>query len=151
LTKWLVLTGAIIPAEVALAIGLIDRVAAHEDLDAAAAELIRSGSPTSLPAPPPTSHQSLAAFFDANDVETIRLGRAATSGEPRLEGAMRAVGARAPVALRLAADLIDQGLTVPLDAGLEMEIAHLAEIFSTADALAGLSSIGKSRPVFEGR
>jgi hypothetical protein len=32
-----------------------------------------------------------------------------------------------------------------------MERAHLKEIFSTGDALRGLSSVGKSRPTFEGR
>ena len=31
-----------------------------------------------------------------------------------------------------------------------MELSHLHEIFSTRDALTGLLSIGKSRPIFEG-
>jgi serine/threonine protein kinase HipA of HipAB toxin-antitoxin module len=50
------------------------------------------------------------------------------------------------------ATLIDQGAAVSLEEGLRMELAHLTEIFSTKDALAGLLSVGgKSRPPFEGR
>jgi hypothetical protein len=52
----------------------------------------------------------------------------------------------------VAATLIDQGAAVSLEEGLRMELAHLTEIFSTKDALAGLLSVGgKSRPSFEGR
>src|SRR6476646_474201 len=40
LTKWLVFTGQVIGADEALAIGLIDAIAAHEDVDAAIATLI---------------------------------------------------------------------------------------------------------------
>jgi len=135
-----------------LAIGLIDRVVPHEELDVAAAGLITSGPVRARQAAPvPPSHASLAAFFGANDVERIRLGQAETNGDDRLVAAMKAVGTKAPIALRLAATLVDEGATVPLADGLRMELAHLREVFATKDALTGLSSIGRSRPVFEGR
>ena len=54
------------------------------------------------------------------------------------------------MALRFAASLVDAGARVPLEDGLRMEVSHVREIFSTKDALTGLLSIGKSRPVFEG-
>jgi len=63
---------------------------------------------------------------------------------------MASVSTKAPVALKLAASLIDEGARVPLEQGLRMELAHLERIFSTADALTGLLSIGKSRPQFAG-
>jgi enoyl-CoA hydratase/3-hydroxyacyl-CoA dehydrogenase len=152
LTKWLVETGQVISAGEALAIGLIDRVVPHEELDVAAAGLIASGPVRARQAAPvPPSHASLAAFFGANDVERIRLGQAETNGDDRLVAAMKAVGTKAPIALRLAATLVDEGATVPLADGLRMELAHLREVFATKDALTGLSSIGRSRPVFEGR
>jgi len=152
LTKWLVETGQVISAGEALAIGLIDRVVPHEELDVAAAGLITSGPVRARQAAPvPPSHASLAAFFDANDVERIRLGQAETNGDDGLLAAMKAVGTKAPIALRLAATLVDEGATVPLADGLRMELAHLREVFATKDALTGLSSIGRSRPVFEGR
>jgi enoyl-CoA hydratase/carnithine racemase len=63
---------------------------------------------------------------------------------------MKAVRTKAPTALRIAAALVDEGFRMPLQEGLRMELAHLHEIFGTKDALTGLLSIGKSRPVFEG-
>jgi enoyl-CoA hydratase/3-hydroxyacyl-CoA dehydrogenase len=151
LTKWLIFTGQIISAEEALAIGLIDAVAPREELDAAVAKFL-AGPPAveRRPGPIPASHQTLAAFFDANDVETIRTKGAATGGDEALERAMAAVASKAPVALRLAASLIDDGARVSLAEGLRMEVANVEKVFSTADALTGLLSIGKSRPEFAG-
>jgi enoyl-CoA hydratase/carnithine racemase len=124
----------------------------HEAIDAATAELVGAGKvsgrrPHTLPA----SHVHLAGFFDSHDVEQIRIGQADTRGDDQLSAAMKAVGTKAPVAVRLAATLIDQGAAVSLEDGLRMELGHLTEIFSTKDALAGLLSVGKSRAVFEGR
>jgi enoyl-CoA hydratase/3-hydroxyacyl-CoA dehydrogenase len=151
LTKWLIFTGQIVSAEEALAIGLIDAVAPREELDAAVARFA-SGPPAAerRPAPLPVAYQKLAAFFDATDVEAIRTGRAVTGGDPLLERAAAAVATKAPVALRIAASLIEKGARVSLEEGLRMEVAQVEEIFSTADALTGLLSIGKSRPEFAG-
>jgi enoyl-CoA hydratase/3-hydroxyacyl-CoA dehydrogenase len=152
LAKWLVLTGSIVPAEEAAAIGLIDRVVPYEDLDAATGALIESGAGGDRrPRTVPTSHLPLAAFFDSNDVEEIRTGRADAHGDERLAAAMKAVSTKAPIAVRLAARLIDEGAAAPLEEGLRMELAHLHEVFRSKDALAGLMSVGRSRPVFEGR
>jgi enoyl-CoA hydratase/3-hydroxyacyl-CoA dehydrogenase len=153
LAKWLVLTGQLVSAEEALAIGLIDRVVPHEAVDAATVELIGAGVVSGRrPHPVPASHEELARFFDSHDVEQILAGLADTRGDDQLAAAMKAVGTKAPVAVRVAATLIDQGAAVSLEDGLRMELAHLTEIFSTKDALAGLLSVGgKSRPPFEGR
>jgi enoyl-CoA hydratase/3-hydroxyacyl-CoA dehydrogenase len=151
LTKWLVLTGQIITAEEALAIGLIDAVSPLDEIDGAVRTMLAGGPAVERsPGPPPPSYQALAEFFDANDVESIRLGRPDTLGDERLAKAMKAVGTKAPIALRLAAELIDRGARVSIEEGLQMELAHLKEIFSTKDALTGLLSIGKGRPEFKG-
>ena len=44
----------------------------------------------------------------------------------------------------------DRGDAADIMDGLRMELSHLREIFATKDALAGLLSIGKAQPVFEG-
>src|SRR5499427_4813327 len=151
LAKWLVLTGQMISADEALAIGLIDGVAPREELDATVAKFA-AGRPAieRRPGLLPVAYQKIAAFFDANDVEAIRTGRAATAGDEALERAAAAVATKAPIALRIAASLIDSGARVPLEEGLRMEVAQVETIFSTGDALTGLLSIGKSRPVFVG-
>jgi enoyl-CoA hydratase / 3-hydroxyacyl-CoA dehydrogenase len=151
LTKWLLFTGQIISAEEALAIGLIDAVAPREELDAAVARFA-AGPPAIERRPTEATgpYQKLAAFFDANDVESIRTGRAPTGGDQTLERAAAAVATKAPVALRIAEALINDGARVSLEEGLRMEVANVERIFSTADALTGLLSIGKSRPQFAG-
>jgi enoyl-CoA hydratase/carnithine racemase len=60
------------------------------------------------------------------------------------------VAAKAPRALRLAANLIDRALGLPIDDGLALEFSHLHEIFATRDAYEGLSSLGRKAPVFTG-
>ena len=151
LTKWLVFTGQIISAADALAIGLIDAVASREELDDAVRSLLAGGpSVERRPGEPPAAYRKLAAFFDDNDVETIRLGQAHTGGDEQLDKAMKAVGTKAPIALKIAAALIENGARVSLEEGLRMELSHLVEIFATKDALTGLLSIGKARPAFEG-
>jgi enoyl-CoA hydratase/3-hydroxyacyl-CoA dehydrogenase len=151
LAKWLICTGQIISAEQALAIGLIDAVAPRDELDATVAKFA-AGPPAAerRPGPPPPAYQALATFFDAHDVETIRTGRAPTGDDAALERAMASVSMKAPIALKLAASLIDEGVRVPLEEGLQKELAHLERVFSTSDALAGLLSIGKQRPEFRG-
>ena len=139
LAKWLVLTGESVTAEQALAIGLIDRVVPYEDLDAAIRECIARGAVTSrVPPPVPDAYRDIASRFESGDVESLR------SSEKRL-------GYKAPVALRLASDLIDRAPGLAIEQGIALELSHLEEIFSTMDAYEGLSSLGKRRPVFKGQ
>jgi enoyl-CoA hydratase/3-hydroxyacyl-CoA dehydrogenase len=59
---------------------------------------------------------------------------------------------KAPVALRLAEQVMDRGLNMPLAAGIDEEFSHLADVFATQDAMTGLKSVGATaRPLFVGR
>jgi len=137
LAKWLVLTGETVTAEQAAAIGLVDRVAEYDDLDAAIRECVGKGPVTSrVPPPVPDAFRSIASRFERS-LDSVR------ASEKRL-------GYKAPIALRLASELIDGGEGRPIEQGIAMEMSHLEEIFSTADAYEGLSSLGKRRPVFKG-
>jgi enoyl-CoA hydratase / 3-hydroxyacyl-CoA dehydrogenase len=150
LAKWLILSGQTIDAAEAHAIGLVDRVVPYEGIDAAIAEIVASGRPVDQSRRRSTTHQPIADFFDRTDVETLRTGGAATDADPRLAKAVKRIGTKAPIALRLAAELIDRGAPLPIDEGLRLELSHLREIFSTRDAYEGLSSLGKRPPVFRG-
>jgi enoyl-CoA hydratase/3-hydroxyacyl-CoA dehydrogenase len=151
LAKWLVFSGQIIGAEEALAIGLIDRVVPYERLDTAIAEMIAEGPvATRSPRPVPETHQALAMFFDRHDPDALWNGSATLPDDPRLVKAVTRVTSKAPIALRIAADLIDRGALLPLEEGLRLELSRLREIFSTKDAYEGLSTIGKRPPSFTG-
>jgi enoyl-CoA hydratase/3-hydroxyacyl-CoA dehydrogenase len=151
LARWLVFTGQTLGAEEAKAIGFLDRVVPHEELDAAVRGAIEAGIPAQRTRPAPgAKHAALERFF-SSDVEALRAGKADTGGDDALAKAMKRVGFKAPVALRLSAKLIDEGAKLPLDEGLALELAHLHEIFRTKDAYEGLSTLGKRAPVFEGR
>jgi enoyl-CoA hydratase/3-hydroxyacyl-CoA dehydrogenase len=150
LAKWLVLSGQTLGADEALAIGLIDKVVPYEQLDAAITDTIAAGRPTVARRGIPGTHQALAEFFDRHGVAALLAGTAAPGDDPRVAKAVKRIGAKAPVALRLAAQLIDLGSTKSIDDGLELELSHLEEIFATKDAYEGLSSLGKRSPVFTG-
>jgi enoyl-CoA hydratase/3-hydroxyacyl-CoA dehydrogenase len=139
LAKWLVLSGETVTAEQALAIGLIDRVVPYEDLDAAIRECVAKGPVLERrPHVVPDTFRDVAARYESAALESLR------ASEKRL-------GYKAPVALRIASDLIDRGEGKAIEQGIAMELSHLDEIFATADAYEGLSSLGKRRPVFRGQ
>ena len=95
LARWLVLSGDTVTADQAVAIGLIDRVVPHEQLDAAIRECVARGPVTSrAPHAVPAAFAAVATRYEA-DVESLR------ASEKR-------VGYKAPLALRAAADLIDR-------------------------------------------
>jgi enoyl-CoA hydratase / 3-hydroxyacyl-CoA dehydrogenase len=151
LTRWLVFTGQTLGAEEAAAIGFIDKVVPHEELDAACRAAIAEGIKPKARPPLSAKHAALESFFSSNDAETLRLGKADTKGDENLGKAMKRVGFKAPIALRLAGKLIESGASGSLEDGLAMELSHLEEIFTTKDAHEGLSTLGKKAPVFEGR
>ncbi len=51
----------------------------------------------------------------------------------------------APIALSMASDLIDVTATTTLAEGLDIELSKLTDIFSTRDALEGLSALIEGR------
>jgi enoyl-CoA hydratase/3-hydroxyacyl-CoA dehydrogenase len=89
--------------------------------------------------------------FDRNDPEALRGGAVSVDTDARVAKAIRRVASKAPVALRIAGDLIDRGADLPIDQGLRLELSHVREVFSTRDAYEGLSSLGRKPPVFEGK
>jgi enoyl-CoA hydratase/3-hydroxyacyl-CoA dehydrogenase len=151
LTRWLVFTGQTLSADEAAAIGFIDKVVPHDELDAACRSAIAEGIKPRTRLELDAKHRSLEAFFAENDAETLRLGKADARGDEVLAKAMKRVSFKAPIALRLAGKLIESGAPLALEDGLAMELGHLKEIFGTKDAYEGLSTLGKKAPAFEGR
>ena len=68
---------------------------------------------------------------------------------PACWGAAR-VRANAPVALRLAEWLIDEGQKLPAAEANQLVLDRLPELFATRDAYEGLSAAGKRQAMFRG-
>lgn len=154
LAKWLVFTGKTLSATDAARIGLVDQVVPEEQLEAAARQAALSPLPSESLVTLPTEFAAIARFFADNRADALRSGTANTQGDPALERIVRQVASKAPIALRVAEKLIEQGSQRTLDEGLQMEVDDLVAIYSTQDAYRGLSSRVQrqiSQPVFEGQ
>jgi enoyl-CoA hydratase/3-hydroxyacyl-CoA dehydrogenase len=151
LTRWLVLTGSSLDAATAAAIGLVDEVVPAEKLSARIRELHDGASRRARPSDGlPAELEALSRFFADADVEELLSG--AAQGPPgRAAKEASKVRHKAPIATRIADRLIREGASRKLREGLDMELAHLDEIFATQDAYEGLSSLGVKRPEFHGR
>jgi enoyl-CoA hydratase / 3-hydroxyacyl-CoA dehydrogenase len=155
LAKYLIFTGRIIPAEVALSMGLVDYVFTPEEIEDKIRTLIseeklvpNKGKETEDLTP---EFRQIKELFADENIEAWLSNKYLANDDPLVAKTAKIISSKAPIALRLANEIIDSGYAMPLSEGVKQELAHLNEIFSTADALTGLTSVGKARPAFEGR
>ncbi|MBW1721865.1 MAG: enoyl-CoA hydratase/isomerase family protein [Deltaproteobacteria bacterium] len=155
LAKYLVFTGRIISAEEAHAIGLVDYLFSPEEIE----EKIKSGISDGTLVPNkgrkeeelPEEWRKIKALFSDDNIPGLLDGKFAESDDPLAAKTAKILSTKAPIALRLANQIMDEGYGKPLAEATRLELDHLKEIFSTKDALTGLTSVGKGRPVFEGK
>ncbi|MGE4158972.1 MAG: enoyl-CoA hydratase/isomerase family protein, partial [Planctomycetota bacterium] len=154
LAKWLVYSGDMVDAKTALELGLVQRVVEVSDIEKVIAEAAKNPASFRKPAKAPEVPAKFAAtakLFEATKAEAFLKGAAAAAGaDEKLAKVASRVARKAPVALKLAEKLIEEGSKVSLDEGLRMELSHLNQIFSTKDAYEGLSTLGKKKPEWVG-
>ncbi|HJX35167.1 MAG TPA: 3-hydroxyacyl-CoA dehydrogenase NAD-binding domain-containing protein, partial [Desulfatiglandales bacterium] len=154
LAKYLIFTGRIIPAQDALNIGIVDYVFPDEQID----EMIISFAKEGRLVPDkgkdtdklPPEWQKIKALFADRNMDAWLSSKYLNSNDPLEAKTARIIAEKAPIALRLANRIIDVGYKKSLKAGMKDELKHLHEIFSTKDALTGLSNVGK-KVQFEGK
>lgn len=148
LAKWMTYTGAIVPAEHAARFGLVDALACGAITPAEAwAALDQPAAPEPLE----PRYRELAELFTRYGVDALLNPALPMPSEAQCVRAVVQMRAAAPRALQLAEAAIDRGTALPLEAGLDEEYVLQREVFATADALAGLKALGKSKPTFTGR
>lgn len=130
--KQLIATGQFINAQQAYAYGLVDRVIEplYDWRELAVVSLGKAQAGRTEE----TAEEAAFAAFDG-DLKHPLLSR--EGYEKQAKGLSR----KAPLALKIAMDLIDQGMKLDLQAGLQLELDGLNAIFATQDAESGLSSI----------
>ncbi len=152
LAKYYTFTGAPINMADAKALGIVDEVVEPAAVEAAVKALVQRGKTEKYrPGQIPEHLKPLAAACNPENVQRLLAGQP-PEGVPEDLAAklVKIVGYKAPIALKLASEIIDAQQGKPIPEAVEIELGHLPEIFSTADALEGLSSLGRKRPAFKG-
>lgn len=142
LAKMLIATGRFVKAEQALAFGLVDAVI-EPVFDWKELDEFSIGQPQPGKLGASETEQAFSEFDGIVDDELFK--------NIAFEGYEKQLRVKAPIALKMAMSLVDDGEKLDLTDALELELRGLKQIFSTKDAQAGLSSImtGK-RPEFTG-
>ncbi len=153
LTKYLVLTGKIVGGKTLVDIGLADYFVPSAEVDdkirelASAEEVVTKFNRTQPVLTGPLA-DAADLFQDPHALENLLSGRA--TGELAAKVG-KTLSRKAPVALKFANRLIDEGLNLDLNQALATELINLETIFGTEDALEGLSKVGRGRPEYKGR
>ncbi len=142
LAKMLIATGKFVKAEQAMAFGLVDAVI-DPVFDWKELDEFSIGQPQ--PGKRKASDPELA-FADFDGVVNDELFK-----KSAFAGYEKQLRTKAPIALKTAMTLVDEGDKLDLPDALELEVKGLKQIFSTKDSHAGLSSIlTAKRPEFTG-
>ncbi len=154
LAKYLIFTGKILDAKSAASIGLVEYIVPQNEIDSKISELITTEKLLKKSMKKeidlPENFQKIRDYFSDSNIESFLSGK----GDLNELGLKisKTISYKAPLAIKLANKIIDEGSRLNLTEGLELELSHLLEIFSTKDALEGLNSVVKrQRPVFKGK
>jgi enoyl-CoA hydratase/3-hydroxyacyl-CoA dehydrogenase len=153
LAKYLIFTGEIISAKQANEMGLAE-YASISTLNTVIKEI------TTVPNPKarliktimiPAQIEKIKSLFADDKISWLLSGNLAKSADALEAQIGKKISYKAPLALKLVNNIIDEGLKISLDEGIQIELKHLTEIFSSKDAYEGLTSIlQKRRPIYKG-
>jgi len=153
--RWAVLAGNFMDAKTANALGILTHLVEPAEVSGVVDQIAAEGKPANkYPGCPRESGHPVATFASAfyNDENMAGLLNGSCpdgfDAEDRNVGRqLKSLGRVAPIALRMANELLDGAVQTAddLDAGLALELANLEDIFSTADALEGLSALIEGR------
>jgi len=152
LAKYYTFTGTTITAKDAFDLGIVTKLVEPSEAESVIKALISEGKPDKYRSRKlPDNFKALAQICTPGNVEKLLSGKTPDSVPADL-GAKTAkiMGYKAPLALKVANEIIDRQVGKAIPDAVEIELGRLAEIFSTADALEGLSSLGRKRPEFKG-
>ena len=149
--RWAVLAGNWIGPQDAADLGLLTHFVSPSDVDTTVEEIAEIGKPEMKYAGQPTrlsdTIKSAVAFYCDENVRAILEGKEppAPVDEAYAGRQLKQISRTAPIALRMASELIDIAGSNDLTDGLDKELEHLEAIFSTKDAYEGLSALIQGR------
>lgn len=152
LAKYYVFTGTIISAQDAHALGIVNKLVMPDELESAIKDLSAQQQPEKYRKRDiPEKLKPFARLCGKENVDRLLSSNLPEGVSAELAaGAAKIIGFKAPIALKLVNKIIDRQADKSMEDAVEIELEGLNEIFSTADALEGLSSVGRKRPEFKG-
>jgi enoyl-CoA hydratase/3-hydroxyacyl-CoA dehydrogenase len=152
LAKYYVFTGAAINATDANALGVVTVLTTPEEIPKAlsamiAGEKVEKYRRREIPA----QFSEIEKVCNAENIQKLFSGQPLSGVAPELAArTAKTVGFKGQLALKMANEIIDRQAELTIQEGVELELGRLQEIFSTADALEGLSSsLERRRPSFK--
>jgi enoyl-CoA hydratase/3-hydroxyacyl-CoA dehydrogenase len=152
LAKYYVFTGTTIAAQDAFELGIVTKLVEPAEVESAIQELVAGEKPEKYrqralpekfePYALACSQENVDRLLSGDPPQGVSEGLAARTA--------KVIGFKAPLALKIGNEIIDQQVGKSMEEAVEIELGRLNEIFSTADALEGLSSVGRKRPEFKG-
>ena len=151
--RWAVLAGNFMDARTAADLGLVTNLVDVTEVDNTISSLDSTGKPADkYPGKPANSDSKVAmfaeSFYSDDNLISILDGNCPEgfgSEDKNVARQMKSLSRTAPIALRMASNLIDVAGTTELSDGLSQELGNLEAIFSTNDALEGLSALIEGR------
>jgi enoyl-CoA hydratase/3-hydroxyacyl-CoA dehydrogenase len=151
LAKYYTFTGMPLSAEDALALGIFTRLVKPAKVESALKELAATAIDKYADRETPEKFDALVKLGTPENVSRLLSGQLPEHAPEDLAAkTAKIIGYKAPLALKLANEIINAQAGLSMADAVEVELGRLSEIFSTADALEGLSSAGRKRPEFTG-
>ena len=159
MARWAVLAGNFMDAQTAFDVGLLSHLVEVSEVDACISSLCHLGKPESKFNGKPNNEQSrivqfAKSFYSDENMQAI-LNHQCPKGfdeqDSNVSRQLKSLKFTAPVGLQMAHDLINSS-NLSLSDGLLSELNGLETIFSTVDALEGLSALIEGRkPTYVGK
>ena len=152
LAKYYVFTGAPISAADAHTLGIVTRLVMPAEVETTIKELVAEGKPDKYrPREIPEKFKPYALACSGDNVDRLLAGDLPQGiAEDLAARTAKVIGFKAPLALKISNEIIDAQVGKSIQEAIEIELSRLNDIFSTADALEGLSTVGRKRPEFKG-
>ena len=152
IARWAILAGNRISGELSKQLGIIDEYTSETELENTILKLAgleKSGTKfRGKPVEVTDKIDTMMRFYGDNALTQIFSGRTPVGFDAEDQFVIRqfkSLSRAAPIALQMASKLINESKKTNLDAGLQLELDRLETIFSTNDALEGLSALIESR------
>jgi len=140
-------------AQMAYDIGLLTHLVDIAEVEQATSSCVSAGKPSDKYPGRPTNQDSKVVKFATNFYSDANLATLLSGACPEgydaeeksISRQLKNLKYTAPIALSMASELIDITASTTLEQGLDSELAKLTDIFSTRDALEGLSALIEGR------